>query len=152
MTDDLLPNYSRELAYLRKMGAKFAEAHPKIAGRLRMSGEMIEDPHVSRMIEAFAYLNARTRHKIEDDFPEITQAFLNVLYPHYLAPQPSAAIVRFELDRSQVELVGGHAIPRGTRIETEPTNYGLLAELNTRPRLTHMAVLRNPNPAMPKGA
>lgn len=124
MTDDLLPYYSRELAYLRKMGAKFAEAHPKIAGRLRMSGEMIEDPHVSRMIEAFAYLNARTRHKIEDDFPEITQAFLNVLYPHYLAPQPSAAIVRFELDRSQVELVGGHAIPRGTRIETEPTNYG----------------------------
>ncbi len=124
MTDDLLPYYSRELAYLRKMGAKFAEAHPKIAARLRMSGEMIEDPHVSRMIEAFAYLNARTRHKIEDDFPEITQAFLNVLYPHYLAPFPATAIVRFELDRSQVELVAGHVIPRGTRIETEPTNYG----------------------------
>jgi molybdopterin-containing oxidoreductase family iron-sulfur binding subunit len=36
--------------------------------------------------------------------------------------------------------------------KNEPTNYGLLAELNTRPRLTHMAVIRNPNPAMPKGA
>ena len=34
----------------------------------------------------------------------------------------------------------------------EPRNYGLLAELNTRPRLTHLAVIRNPNPAMPKGA
>jgi molybdopterin-containing oxidoreductase family iron-sulfur binding subunit len=38
------------------------------------------------------------------------------------------------------------------RWKNEPTDYGLLAELNTRPRLTHMAVIRNPNPAMPKGA
>ena len=36
--------------------------------------------------------------------------------------------------------------------KNEPRNYGLLAELNTRPRLTHLAVVRNPNPAMPKGA
>ena len=34
--------------------------------------------------------------------------------------------------------------------KNESTNYGLLAELNTRPRLTHMAVVRNPNPAMPR--
>jgi molybdopterin-containing oxidoreductase family iron-sulfur binding subunit len=39
-----------------------------------------------------------------------------------------------------------------SRWKQEPTNYGLLAELNTMPRLTHLAVLRNPNPAMPKGA
>jgi molybdopterin-containing oxidoreductase family iron-sulfur binding subunit len=36
------------------------------------------------------------------------------------------------------------------RWKQEPTDYGLLAELNTRPRLTHMAAIRNPNPAMPK--
>lgn len=34
--------------------------------------------------------------------------------------------------------------------KNEPHTYGLLAELNTRPRLTHMAVIRNPNPNMPK--
>jgi len=39
-----------------------------------------------------------------------------------------------------------------SRWKREPANYGLLAELNTRPRLTHLAALRNPNPAMPKGA
>jgi Fe-S-cluster-containing dehydrogenase component/anaerobic selenocysteine-containing dehydrogenase len=36
--------------------------------------------------------------------------------------------------------------------KNEPRNYGLLAELNTRPRLTHLGIVRNPNPAMPKGA
>jgi molybdopterin-containing oxidoreductase family iron-sulfur binding subunit len=35
-----------------------------------------------------------------------------------------------------------------SRWKNEPQNYGLLAELNTRPRLTHMAVIRNPNPAL----
>lgn len=34
--------------------------------------------------------------------------------------------------------------------KNEPANFGLLAELNTRPRLTYLAVVRNPNPALAK--
>ncbi len=120
MTDELLPYYNRELAFIRKMGAEFAAAHPKIAGRLRMSAETTEDPHVSRLIEAFALLAARTRHKIEDDFPEITEAMLGVLYPHYLAPIPSLAIAQLRLDEAQRELVAGYPIARHTQVETEP--------------------------------
>ena len=119
MTDELLPYYDRELAYLRKLGAEFAAAHPKIAGRLRMSEGRVEDPHVSRMIEASAYLNARTRRKIDDDFPEITEGLMGILYPHYLAPFPSAAIVQFTLDRGQAGLTDGYAVDRGALIETE---------------------------------
>jgi molybdopterin-containing oxidoreductase family iron-sulfur binding subunit len=37
------------------------------------------------------------------------------------------------------------------RWKAEPTNYGLLAELNTMPRTTYLAAVRNPNPEMPKG-
>jgi type VI secretion system protein ImpG len=121
MSDDLLPYYNRELSFLRKLGAQFAQVHPKIAGRLRMDKEgLSEDPHVERMIEAFAYLNARTRHKLEDEFPELTEALLGILYPHYQAPIPSMAIVQFELDPEQKQLTTGHTIPRQATLETEP--------------------------------
>ena len=96
MVDELLPYYDRELSYLRRLAAEFAQAHPEAAGQLRISPDTIEDPHVARLMEATAFLNARIRRKIDDDFPELTDAILGVLYPHYLAPIPSMAIVRFD--------------------------------------------------------
>ena len=35
----------------------------------------------------------RIRHKLDDDFPELSDAMLGVLYPHYLAPIPSLTIL-----------------------------------------------------------
>ena len=116
MTDDLLPYYNEELSYVRGMAAEFAREHPKIAARLRISADTIEDPHVERLIEAFAYLNARIRHKLDDDFPELSDAMLGVLYPHYLAPIPSMAIVQLQV---KPELVGSHRVAAGSEIESE---------------------------------
>jgi molybdopterin-containing oxidoreductase family iron-sulfur binding subunit len=41
---------------------------------------------------------------------------------------------------------------RVANLKATPLNYGLLAELNTRPRTTYLARLRNPNPALRDGA
>jgi Fe-S-cluster-containing dehydrogenase component len=41
---------------------------------------------------------------------------------------------------------------RVLRMKAEPHTYGVLAELNTMPRTSYLAQIRNPNPAMPKGA
>ena len=62
MSDELLAYYEKELAFIRQLGAEFAKEHPKIAGRLGINDEIIEDPHVSRLIERFAYLTARIQH------------------------------------------------------------------------------------------
>ena len=38
---------------------------------------------------------------------------------------------------------------RVTKLKKTQLNYGMLADLNTRPRTTYLAELRNPNPAIP---
>ncbi len=70
MSDELLSYYNRELSYIRRQAGRFAEAHPKVAGRLRLGPDGSEDPHVERLLEGFAYLTARVRHKLDDEFPE----------------------------------------------------------------------------------
>ena len=93
MRDEVLNYYERELSFLRRMGADFASRYPKIAGRLQLEPNRCEDPHVERLIEAFSLLTARIQLKLDDEFPEITQSLLNVVYPHFVRPIPSMAVV-----------------------------------------------------------
>jgi type VI secretion system protein ImpG len=122
MRDELLGYYERELIFLRQMGAEFAEKYPKIAGRLLLEPDKCEDPHVERMIEAFAFLAGRIHLKLDDELPEVTEAFLNVLYPHYLAPIPSMSIARFALDPEKGKMTTAYEIERGTILNSRPIN------------------------------
>jgi len=120
MRNDLLWYYERELGFIREMGAEFAEKYPKVAGRLLLEPDACEDPHVERLIEAFAILTGRVRLKIDDEFPEVTESLLNVLYPHYLAPVPSMSIVEFQLDPHQGKLTTSYTIEKETTLFSKP--------------------------------
>ncbi len=120
MRDELLGYYERELVYLRQLGAEFAEKYPKVAGRLLLEPDKCEDPHVERLIEAFAFLAGRIHLKLDDELPEVTEAYLNILYPHYLAPVPSMSVARFALDPAQGKLTTGYKLDRGTLLYSRP--------------------------------
>lgn len=116
--DDLLPFYEQELGFLRKYSREFSEKYPKIAGDLLMAGEVCEDPHIERMIQSFALMSARVSKRLEDDFPQFTEALLEVLYPHYLRPFPSCSIAKFDYSTSMGQLTHAQVIARGSELST----------------------------------
>src|ERR1700760_3190290 len=120
MRDELLLYYERELDYLRKSAAQFAEKHPKVASRLVLEPTKCEDPHVERLLEAFAFLAARVHLKLEDEFPEITEALLTVLYPQLVRPIPSMSVVEFQLDSEKGKLSSSIPIARDSLLQSRP--------------------------------
>ena len=59
IADRLFDLFNDELETLRSLGARFAAQYPKLAGRLRLSPDTIDDPHVARLVESFAFIAAR---------------------------------------------------------------------------------------------
>lgn len=120
MSTTLFPYYERELTFIRQLAQEFARQHPAAAGRLLLEPNRSVDPHVERLIESFALLSARVHHKLDDEFPELTDGLMSVLYPHYLTPIPSLAVVQFDLDAGRGPLPHGFVIPRDSRLNTQP--------------------------------
>ncbi|MEI7775240.1 MAG: type VI secretion system baseplate subunit TssF, partial [Verrucomicrobiota bacterium] len=115
MNKRLLHHYNNELAHLRQSAADFAQEYPKIAGRLALDTdgkEVCQDPFVERLLEGFAFLTARIQHKFEAEFPRLTEALLETVYPEYLTPLPAMLIAAFEPDLNDGGLADGYSVPR----------------------------------------
>lgn len=118
MDTRLLKHYEAELAFMREMGAEFAQAYPKIAARLGMEGTEVLDPYVERLLEGFAFLAARVQLELELQYPAFTAHLLEIIYPHYLAPIPSMMVAAFLPDPAQAGLKDGFTIARGTQLRS----------------------------------
>ena len=101
MREELLLYYERELRFIRKLASSFADKYPEVASRLQLEPTKCEDPHVERLLEGFAFLAARVHLKIDDDFSEISEALLQIVYPNYIRPIPAMSLVEFQLDPEQ---------------------------------------------------
>ncbi len=121
MNRKFLQYYEQELLFVRQMAGEFAREHPKIAGRLALDSEGNEacpDPFVERLLEGFAFLSARINLKLDAEFPRFTQALLETVFPHFLAPLPSLGIVRFQ---PEPDAPGeGFVIERGAVLRSIP--------------------------------
>lgn len=116
MDHRLLSYYNRELQYLRELGGEFARQFPKIAGRLGLEAFECADPYVERLLEGFAFLAARVQIKIDAEFPRFTEHLLSMVYPHYLAPTPSMAVVKLFPNFQQGVLNDGFLVERGSAL------------------------------------
>src|SRR5437879_9429016 len=122
MDERLLSLYNVELRHLRHMAGEFAREYPKIAGRLaldRDAKEICPDPYVERLLEGFAFLAARVHLKLDAEFPRFTQGLLETVYPDYLCPVPSMAIVKFEPEEQEAALAAGFVLKRGTLLRSQ---------------------------------
>src|SRR6185295_3795020 len=120
--EELLKYYKSELTYLRRMGGVFAERYPKVAKLLELGRDECAAPHVERLIEAFAFLTGRLQHEIDSEFPDITSALLNILYPQLTSPIPSMAIAQFNVAQDQGKMTTGFTIDRHTPLFADAAN------------------------------
>ncbi|KEQ12256.1 type VI secretion system baseplate subunit TssF [Endozoicomonas numazuensis] len=116
MSDKLLPLYEKELAFVQQSAGEFAQRHPAIAGALQLDTNTVDDPLVAKLLSGVAYMNARIQQKLDDEFPELTEAMLETLYPHYLRPIPSMTIVQFE---PEPLLDAPASVPSGSWLDTD---------------------------------
>src|ERR1700748_481023 len=145
MDPRLLQYYNFELQHLRETGAEFAREFPKIADRLGMRGLQVADPYVERLLEGVAFLAARVQLKMDAEFPRFTQALLEIVYPHYLAPTPSMLVVQMRPNLAEGTLAQGYRVPRGTALrsllrrgEQTPCEYRTSQDVTLWPlELTH---------------
>jgi type VI secretion system protein ImpG len=130
MNDDFLSYYERELSFVRELGDEFARKYPKVAGRLRLETDGSDDPHVERLIEAFAFLCGRVRKKIDDDLPEVTESFFQILNPQFTSPVPSMSIAAFTPLPASVS-PAGYRVPVDTELFSRQVN-GMQCQFRTR--------------------
>lgn len=88
---ELLEYFNKELVNIKQHSKHFASIFPENATHLDIGN--IDDPLVNHLIESFAFLTARVQHNLENGHDFILENILNIMYPHYLLPLPSAGVI-----------------------------------------------------------
>ena len=113
MNREFLDFYNRELSLLYEHAEGFAEEYPGIAERLGGLVRDRSDPMISGLLEGAAFLAASVQLKLMHEFPEFTANLLEQLVPNYLAPTPSAMLVKIQPTYADPALRDGKKIARG---------------------------------------
>jgi type VI secretion system protein ImpG len=128
--EELLPYYEKQLQEFGQQSREFAQKYPKIAQRLSLNQEQIDDPHIERLIQAFSLIAARVDKKLADSYDVFTRALFEVMFPQYLRHFPSCTVVSFEDINKVKQLTEAHLIPKSTSLKSRSFK-GVQCEFNT---------------------
>jgi type VI secretion system protein ImpG len=120
--DSLLPYFEHELSLFNKQSKEFAKKYPKIASRLLMGHDTVDDPHIERLIQAFSLISARINKKLDDSYADFTESLLEVIYPDYLKPFPSVSIAQFNLGVQANAMSERVLVPKSSAFATQKVN------------------------------
>lgn len=130
MIEQLLPYYEKQLQEFGQQSREFAQKYPKIAQRLSLNQEQIDDPHIERLIQAFSLIAARIDKKLEDSYDVFTHSLFEVMFPQYLRHFPACTVVSFEDINKLKQLTSAHVIPQKTALKSRSFK-GVQCEFNT---------------------
>lgn len=130
MIEELLPYYEKQLQEFGQQSREFSQKYPKIAQRLSLNQEQIDDPHIERLIQAFSLIAARVDKKLADSYDIFTRALFEVMFPQYLRHFPSCTVVSFEDINKVKQLTEPHLIPKNTTLKSRSFK-GVQCEFNT---------------------
>ncbi len=129
--------YERELAYIRKALTGFAQRHPEQAAQLQVKQNTTEDPNITRLIDGMALLTAKTELRLDEQFPEIVENLLSILYPGYTQILPSYTCLSLEPDPEQLQK--SITLPKGNQFvvesedEQQSCTFTTVADLEVHP-------------------
>lgn len=130
MIEQLLPYYEKQLQEFGQQSREFAQKYPKIAQRLSLNQEQIDDPHIERLIQAFSLIAARIDKKLADSYDQFTHSLFEVMFPQYLRHFPACTVVSFEDINKLKQLSAAHIIPQKTALKSRSFK-GVQCEFNT---------------------
>jgi type VI secretion system protein ImpG len=131
MHPDWFSYIGRELYVLGQWLAEFEAQFPSAAHALGITGGACRDPHVERIIQAFALMAARIHTRLDAALPEIADGLLRLIAPHYRAPIPAMSIAEFALDPSQGKSTHGLVIPKGSMLTAKQAVQGVTCRFQT---------------------
>jgi type VI secretion system protein ImpG len=127
----LLRAYNEELAYLRETSREFGAEYDQVAAHLGLKTPEDPDPYVERLLEGVAFLGARVKLKLQDQYPEFTGHLLSAIQPNYLAPTPSMCVVQLEPKAGEGALMEGPVAPRGSELMAAAVGTDTTVEFRT---------------------
>jgi len=138
--EQLLPYYEKQLQEFGQQSREFAQKYPKIAQRLSLNQEQIDDPHIERLIQAFSLIAARIDKKLEDSYDVFTHSLFEVMFPQYLRHFPACTVVSFEDINKLKQLTAAHIIPQKTALKSRSFK-GVQCEFNTTNEVRLLPIL-----------
>jgi type VI secretion system protein ImpG len=146
----LIDFFEDEIRYFLEEAPRFADRHREQAKALRLEDVRERDPYVERLIEAFAFLTGSIRRRLDNEFGELAQELLSVVWPHYLYPLPASVILHAALKGGATslatEIAPGALIESGFVSSGLPCRFSLRSRLLVRPvKVTEAALVSRPD-------